>query len=781
MGRRITQWPRARRSRGKRRSHQRSRPSVVVLKLLLVATVALGAYLFYLDATILAKFEGKRWALPAHVYARPMELFPGISLTPQTLEEELRALGYRASSRLDGPGQFDRHGQTLEIVTRGFAFWDGYAPSNHIAAVFAGRRLRALKDYSTQQPLGTVRLEPLRIGGIYPTDGEDRVLVRLKDVPTLLIQALMHMEDRNFLHHPGISVRGIGRALWANLRAGKVVQGGSTLTQQLVKNYFLSSERSLWRKIQEAMMALLLEIHFSKEEILEAYINEIHLGQDGNRAIHGFGLASQFYFAQPLEELAPEQLTLLAALVRGPSYYNPRRHPERAKTRRNRVLETLTRQGVVAAQTAQAWQAEPLGITAHPPGGTARYPAFIDLVRRQLARDYRDEDLATEGLRIITTLDPRVQRAAERALIDNLTVLEQHRDLPTGSLEGAVVVTGAEDGEVLAVIGGRDVRFAGFNRALDAVRPVGSLIKPAVYLTALASGDYTLATPLEDTPLHLESKNGSVWTPENYDRQAHGRVPLYQALAQSYNLATARLGLSLGIRQVLRTLHELGIERTTSQYPSLLLGAVNLSAVEVAQMYQTLAATGFYTPLRAIRDVYTADGTPLARYPLQVRQVTTPEVAYLMTAGLQEVVRSGTARGLGRFLSPDVAPAGKTGTTDKLRDSWFAGYTGDYLAVVWLGRDDNQPTGLTGAQGALRVWGDMMRALNAEPLQPVRPPDIEYAWVDNKGHLSAPQCTDAVHLPFERGNAPQQSSRCAEQAADRANRGFFDWARRLFQ
>nr|MBS0021536.1 penicillin-binding protein 1B [Gammaproteobacteria bacterium] len=770
-----------RRSPPKPRITPKARYFGTLVKVGLALTVALSGYLIYLNALILSKFEGKRWALPAHVYARPLELYPGMRLEPRELEDELRALGYRFATHAAETGQYHRDGLSFEIRTRGFPYVDGTEPPRNLRVRFQPGRLSTLDDLKLDDFVGPVRLEPMQIGGIYPAHHEDRVLVQIDTVPTLLIQALIAMEDKEFYNHNGISLRGIARALWANVRAGGVVQGGSTLTQQLVKNYFLSSERSLWRKVREALMAVLLEVHYDKADLLEAYLNEVHLGQDGSRAIHGFGLASHFYFGQRLTELRAPELALLAALVRGPSYYNPRRHPERAQGRRNRVLDELAAQGVLSASAAQHWRQAPLGVTEHPPGAPSPYPAFMDLVRRQLQRDYREEDLTSEGLQIFTTLNPRAQRIAEDRLTQQLDALERDRGFPEGILEGAVVITSTEDGEVLAVVGGHDTRLAGFNRALDAVRPIGSLIKPAVYLTALASGQYTLATRLEDVPLRVGSKNGRVWEPQNYDNKSHGLVPLHVALAQSYNLATARLGMSVGVPDVIDTLHRLGVERTVPAYPAVLLGAIALAPLEVAQMYQTLAAGGFRTPLRAIRDVFTADGTPLKRYPLAVEQVVSPAAAFLITSALQEVVRSGTARGVTHYIPEELGPAGKTGTTDGLRDSWFAGFTGNYLAVAWIGRDDNRPAQLTGAQGALTVWGAVMQTLGADPLRPVQPPDIQYAWVDHQGRRANAECVGAVSLPFVHDTLPTEPAPCAAMRADKPRDTLIDRVRELFR
>jgi len=744
--------------RGKARRQRRNRNSWRWLGggvLLLLAIFA--GYVAWLDLQVRSQFEGKRWALPAQVYARALEVYPGQALVAEDFAAELQRLDYRRVSRPRQPGTFARLGRSFVVVTRDFNFWDGPEPSRILRVEFGRSELRDIRDAGNGEPLDLLRLDPPLIGRIYPAHREDRVLVRLDQVPPLLVNGLLTVEDRDFYQHHGISPRAIARALWANLRAGHTVQGGSTLTQQLVKNFFLSSERTLARKLHEAIMALLLEWHYAKDEILDAYLNEIYLGQDGRRAIHGFGLASRFYFGRPLAQLRPEQVALLVALVKGPSYYDPRRFPERARARRNLVLKLLMEQGVLEPSQAAAAAARPLGVTPRAASGVTERPAYMDLVRRQLRRDYSDEDLRSEGLRIFTSLDPVVQQAAETALSGQLA------RLPGEELQGASITVDVDSGEVLAVVGGRDPRFAGFNRALDAQRPIGSLVKPAVYLTALASGDYTLASLLDDGPLRLDLGGGELWQPQNFDHRSHGQVPLFEALAQSYNLASARLGLALGLPAVLDTLHALGIRRELPAYPAQLLGAASLSPLEVAQMYHTLAAGGFRTPLRAIRAVLTPQGEPLQRYPLEVVQAVPAVPLFLLDAALIHTLREGTGKTAYRSLPETLTVAGKTGTTDDLRDSWFAGFSGDRLAVVWLGRDDNQPAGLTGARGALRVWADTLRRIETRPLEPLPPLGIAWAWIDpHSGLRLRERCPRAVRLPFVEGTAPQDWARCDE-------------------
>ena len=742
---------------------------------LLVAAV----YALYLDVTVRARFEGKRWAIPAKVYARPLELYPGLKLTAAEMDAELALLGYRQTPSPEEPGSYHWRNQTLDLVVRPFVFADSSQAALSVSVRFADGRVRALINRAGSEPVQLLRLDPALIGGIYPGENEDRVLVKLDEVSEHVVNALIAVEDRRFYSHHGIDLRGIARAIVTTAR-GDGVQGGSTLTQQLVKNFYLSAERTLRRKLTEMVMALLLEIHYDKREILETYLNEVYLGQDRNRAIHGFGLGSQYFFATPVSHLGPSEAALLVGMLKGPSYYNPRSKPERALKRRNLVLTQMAEEGYISAEQLRSAQAEALGVIDRPPRGTSPYPAFLDLVHRQLRHDYRDEDLRSEGLQIFTTLDPRVQRSAESALEKRLAQLEKQRVRPPKNLQGALLVTSTQNAEVQALAGGREPRFEGFNRALDARRPIGSLIKPIVYLTALQQPQkYTLVTRLDDSPLVLQQPGSDDWAPENYDKEFHGEVPLRMALANSYNVATARLGLELGISPVMANLKRLGMERDLPEYPSSMLGANTLSPLEVTQIYQTLASGGFFTPLRAIREILTAEGEPLQRYPLNVEQVVEAAPTYLVTVAMQDVVREGTARGLNSYLPESLAIAGKTGTSDDFRDSWFAGISGDRLAVVWVGRDDNQSTSLTGASGAMTVWGEMMAGLDPEPLILPEPENLELVWIDPASGLRSDQgCRDAVELPFITGSAPIETAPCGPRSLGKSIKGWFE---RIFQ
>jgi len=748
----------------------------VRLALLVIILLTAGLAL-QLDFQVRHAFEGKRFSLPARLYARPLEIYSGRKVTLEYLANELRRLEYSEVAEVAESGQFSRKADSLRLITRPFRFWDGEQPERAVTVRFKKRAIGEIVDTASGNALELLRLDPQYIGGIYPAHNEDRVLVQLGQVPDHLVQALIAIEDRKFYTHHGIDPRGMARAAASTVR-GRGVQGGSTLTQQLVKNFFLTPERTLWRKYKEILMALLLELHYDKSQILETYLNEIYLGQDGSRAIHGVGLASSFYFGKRIEELSLPESALLVGMVKGPAYLNPRKHPDRARDRRNLVIAEMERLEMLSAADSAAARSAPLGVIDRPPMGTTPYPAFLDLVRRQLRQDYREDDLRSEGLRIFTTLDPEIQSAAEQVLSRRLAAIDSGRKA-TSPLEGAVIVSDPQNGEIQALVGGRHPRFEGFNRALDAARPVGSLLKPVIYLTALAEpGRYTLISPLDDSPLLWKEPGMTDWTPQNYDKTFHGQVRLRDALMHSYNVASARLGLELGVSRVLDNVRRLGIQRDLPPYASSLLGAVELSPLEVAQLYQTIAAGGFRVPLRAIREVTSTDGRPLDRYGIRIEPVFDAAAIYLATAALQDVVRSGTASGLGRYLESSVSAAGKTGTTDDLRDSWFAGFTGNRMAVVWLGRDDNTPAGLTGAAGALPVWGEIMQALEPEPLVPPMPENIELVWVDPESWLRADRsCPGAIELPFIKGSAPEENAPCARSPVKKLK----SWFRQLFE
>lgn len=728
-----------------------------------VSVIVVG---FALSWNATREFDQRGWDLPARIYAAPLELYPGRRISPQQLVVELQRLGYSIESATNRDGSFYRTGATIQVRTRPFVDARGAHDSNVYVLRFDANELSSIRD-----PAGAsiviAELDPLPIGSLYPSHGEDRIVLTPDEVPALLLDGIKAVEDRRFDRHIGVDLRGIMRAAWVNLRSGDIEQGASTLTQQLIRSYFLNQERTFSRKIREAFMALALELQKDKDEIALAYVNEVYLGQDGERAIHGFGLAAQFFFGRPLTELDVHEIALLIGQVRGPSYYDPRRFADRARARRDLVLRQMRDSALIDPQAyAAAVQRDP-GVISRRASGY--FAAFLDLVRRQLREEYAAADLESTGLSVFTTLDPSMQAAAERAAERELATLQPDRP----PLEAAVVVTTPHDAEVKALVGGQQ---PGFNRALDAQRPVGSLIKPAVYLTALESGRYSLVSSLEDAPIEVELDSGRIWAPANFKDEYHGQVTVARALAESLNSATVRLGLQVGVASVAATLERLGLPHRPAEFPSLLLGAVDLTPFEITSVYNTLANGGFNQPLRAVRGVLAEDGSLLQRYRISIKQVADPGDVYSLNSAMTEVMRSGTGKTAQRRLSGQLVTAGKTGTSDDLRDSWFAGYSGEHLVVAWIGNDANEPVGLTGATGAGRIWAGVIDGLTTRGFSQPQPAGIELNWIDlNTGLVTEASCPHAAMLAVRSADVPLTARDC-----DSTRTRFGSRLRRLF-
>ena len=728
-----------------------------IFKLTTVLLVLGVVALIYLDAQIRHRFEGHRWSLPAKVYARPLELFTGQQLAQGQLKFELTQLGYRWVKQAKAPGQVQKTNQGMIIYSRGFRFVGGDEQGHLVEVNLVGDKIVGLRQTSGAS-IAVLRLEPQLVGGIYPAHNEDRELIQLDDLPNGFIETLLAVEDRQYYSHYGVSPWGIMRAMWANIKAGAVVQGGSTLTQQLVKNFYLTDQQTLWRKLIEAPMALLLNIHYSKDEVLEVYLNEVFAGQSGKRAIHGFGLASRFYFGQPVSELKLHQVALLVGLVKGPSYYNPKRHPKRATKRRNLVLSVLAQQGLISETQKTNYQALPLDLTEA--NQVSRYPAYMDLVRRQLKQHYQASSLSSHGLRIFTSLDPWVQQQADKAMLEQVGKLKQRYSNIEG-LQGAAVVSHRDSGELLALVGDYNGGYAGHNWALDESRQVGSLLKPIVHLSALETGRYSPNSIIDDAPISLSQPDGSLWQPQNYDLKSHGKVPMYETLVKSYNQANVRLGLDVGVDKVLQQLQRMGVQQTIPAYPSVLLGAVEMSPLQVNQVYQTIASNGFYSPLSIVRQVTEANGRLLSNFPFAVRQVASNESIYMLQHEMRLVASQGTAKGVYRYLLKQQKVAAKTGTTNDQKDSWFAGFSGLHVATVWLGREDAKPTPLTGAGGALNVWGQLMQNLAYAQDEDIKPQSVAHYYLNRvTGEAIPDKCPNGVWLPMLKTSAPSFNASC---------------------
>ena len=729
-------------------------------------------YTLYLNHQVSERFAALQWQIPTRVYARPLQLQPQLAMDARTLRTELDAAGYQEDEAGERAGSYHVEGSRFSIASRGYTDVDGEVPARRIEVSLAGGRVSGLRDPATRKAVKTARLDPARIATLYGQRQEERRLVRIEEVPELLVTGLQAVEDRDFAHHRGVDVSGMARAAWVNLLAGEKRQGASTLTQQLARSGLLGigKEQTWTRKFNEILYALILESRYDKRTILETYLNQVYLGQRGNQAIHGVASGAELWFGRDLDELTTEQVALLIGLVKGPSFYDPRRHPARALERRNIALSMLHATGLVDGAEYERARNAPLGVSKQPGVAAAnRFPAYIDLVRRQLANDYPESALQGAGLTVLTGMSPSAQAYAEGAVVRAVEALQTGKRPP---LEAGVVVTDTHAGDVLAVVGGRDVATHGFNRAVEARRPVGSLLKPYVYLLALAQPQrYSLATLVEDTPVTVQLARGKTWTPDNSDRTSHGSVRLVDALAHSYNQATVRIGMQVGperLAQLARVLA--GIEAQPN--PSLILGSTDQSPYAMAQLYQFLASGGQVQPLRAVRGVLDPEGRLLKRYDTAPAPAQEGDsiAANLVTVALQQAVSEGTGRrlladGLGR-----LSAAGKTGTSNDGRDSWFAGYTGDHLAVVWMGNDRNEQTGLYGATGAMRVWSGLFSRLPSSPLR-VAGKGMDWQWVQPQGNATTDaDCPGARRFPFVAGYAPPYSP-CAPAYAEPAGAG----------
>jgi penicillin-binding protein 1B len=751
--------------------HQTSRWSLK--KILFIVTgiglVLLSLHVWLLNQLIEQRFDGETWARPSRVYARPLELYSGLNIKPEQIIRELKLADYKAVSTIAKPGHFSAEGNRLSIYNRDFHFSDHHQNENIIQIRFKNHQIVEIKDKSEDEILDFYQLTPVIMGSYLPGNGEDRLVLEADDIPESLTNILLAVEDRRFFSHMGVSPLSILRALLANIQAGKTVQGGSTLTQQLAKNMFLTPERSLLRKINEALMALMLEARFSKQSILAAYLNEVFLLQQKNTSIHGFALASKLLFKQPLKYLSEEKLALLVGMVKGPSVYNPLIHPQRATERRNSVLKIMLAHQLITESEFRKLSNKALGVVKKLPPVNP-FPAYLDLVKKQLTNNYSSSDLAEKGLSIFTAFDPQKQNQLEAGLKSGLKRFKNE------TIQSAVIVADYLNGDLLALVGDRHTDFPGFNRAILAQRPIGSLIKPMLLYSFIEEG-LTLATKVKDRPIRVKQSDGEVWSPKNYDKKLHGSSTLYNAFIKSYNLPFVHLGLEGEVLKSLTTnLYKMNLLKQQVIYPSILLGATLMTPLEVSQMYQVIANSGYFAPLTTIRSVMDGNHQLLTRIPVHSEELFNRQSMIQVQRALIGVAEEGTAKYLNQRYTQKTF-AGKTGTTDDSRDSWFAGFSNRYLTVVWLGDDENQSINLTGSSGALRVWADIMGQFDADSLKLSADPELEWVYVNRMdGGVSGKSCKDSVLMPFMKGAKPNFNSNCNKNYLEKG----INWLQKLF-
>lgn len=704
-----------------------------VVKLMIVVVAFITFYAIYLDGKIRAKMDGKTWELPAEVYARIESISIDDNLTLEQVKTALLDNGYRQVSQIATPGDFKIEDDTLVMLRRAFAFPETPEAQRVLRLRFTQDKLSHIEDLVQGKLVESFRLDPKLIAMLHSDSDEERQALRLQQYPYFLIQALLLTEDKRFYQHDGISPMGIARALMANYQAGRTVQGASTLTQQLVKNIFLSSEKSLSRKVNEALMSLILDYRYDKNRILETYLNEIYLGQNGSYQVHGFALASQFYFGRPIQEITPSQMALLVGMVKGPSLYNPWRSPQAAMDRRNVVLKLLEENGAITSDEYQFLVKQPLGVKEK--GSIYRQqPAFMQVLSQDLKNELGENKVAQlSGAKIFTTLDRKQQRSAEQAVINGLEELEA-TDKRIKDLQSAIVVAEYKTGKVRAVVGDRLTQFAGFNRALQSRRQIGSLVKPSIYAIALSDPkNFRLNTPINNKPITIQVKGSAPWTPKNYDKRFSGSVMLMDALVRSLNIPTVNIGMKVGLKKVLAKQKEMGWDNVDiPTYPSMLLGAYSISPYDVTKSYQVLANSGLKTPLTTIESITAFDGSQIYQRDIEEvsEQVLPPEAAIQTLYAMQQVVERGTARSLQNEFA-HLKLAGKTGTTNNARDTWFVGVDGENVTTVWLGKDNNSDTYLTGSSGALYVYKAYLH--RASPTVFRLPKSANLQWVGING------------------------------------------------
>jgi penicillin-binding protein 1B len=716
------------------------------------------------DAIVSERFRSHRWEFPSKIYSDSLLIYPGLDLQAVGFFQRLHDLGYQQVDEVARKGDYSTSDGRLDVYLHDLADHATDGAGERLRLTLAGSTVTGIEDLSTDKELYSFELDPELISGLYQGVWEERRLVTLNEVPALLLRAIIDVEDQHFYEHRGIDVSGIVRALWVDLRRRQVVQGGSTLTQQLMKNFFLTDERSVKRKLTEALMALIVERRFSKQEILENYINEIYLGQRGAQGIYGVWEASRFYFAKEPQELSVAEIAMLAGLIKAPNRYSPFRDPDRAQRRRNYALTLMLKQNDITPEQFAAAVAEPLRVVPVI-NETKDAPYFVDYVRQELSQMYPSEVLTTEGLRIYTALDMHLQKLAEQSLQAGLAELERRyprlrADKPADQLQACLIAIQPQTGAIRAMMGGRDYRATQFNRCTQALRQPGSVFKPFTYLAAFEQTRQS-ATPIlpttriDDEPFDWAYDN-QVWSPANYKKRYLGMVTVRQALEYSLNAATARLAQRVGLAPIIDVAQRMGIRSPLPPYPSVVLGAAEVTPFEVAEAFSALANSGLRAVPLSIKRVLDRNARAIERNPVQVEQAVSADTAYLVTHLMEGVLDRGTGRSA-RARGFSLPAAGKTGTTNDYRDAWFAGFTPSLLTVVWVGFDHKRALNLAGAEAALPIWTDFMKQATAsQPPNPfVPPPGVVLVRIDPaSGLLATPECPTVIEEAFYKEDEP---------------------------
>jgi penicillin-binding protein 1B len=728
-------------------------------------------YYFALEHQVIARFSGRRWNIPSRIYSDSTLIYPGQNLDAIGFFQRLARLNYHRvpPGHVSARGEFsyDQSRGRLVLFLHRFAYpYRDFAGDLIAMQVSPNGTIQSLRDEASGRPIFSAQLEPELISGIFQGSWEQRRLVRLSQIPPAFIDAILAAEDHRFYEHHGIDLVRILKAAWIDFSSGRVRQGGSTLTQQLIKNFLLNSNRTFDRKAKEAIMAYIAERLYTKDQILEAYINDIYLGQRGQEGIYGVWEASEFYFSKDPSDLTIGEMATIAGMISSPNRLNPLRHPQLARARRDEVLGLMLQDGYISKAAYDAAVSEPLHAReVYTESNEAPY--FVDYVKSELAERYPPQVLTGEGLRIFTTLDVHMQRLADKAVDENLDELEAkyprlRRKEARDRLESALITLEPQTGKIRAMVGGRSYRQSQFNRVVQAKRQPGSVFKPVTYLAALdetLSGGPQRFLPtsfLDDEPFTWTYGDMS-WSPRNYKDRYFGRVTMEFALEESLNCATSRLANAIGLDRVIAMAARLGFGNLPP-YPSIVLGGIEVSPMQIARAYAIMANEGMEVQPYAVTAVVDQDNRVIQGHEIEARQVLSPQLAYMMDFMLEQVINHGTGIGARRMGFKNPA-AGKTGTTNDSKDAWFAGFTPNLLAVVWTGFDQKEELGLTGAEASLPAWTRFMKAASAS--RPVLdfqvPPGIVVEKVDPlTGYKAGPYCPNVVEGVFPVSMAPTQ-------------------------
>jgi penicillin-binding protein 1B len=751
---------------------------LAILGILILIFVSVFAFFYAKYARMIdARLRGDVILRTTGIYAAPRTIRVSQGMTLASLKSYLDGIGYVESSKdADATrGRYLIKGNIIDIRTSGASVINGSRQFPNLGIVFGpgGKGITKITDSDTKRNLDSSVLEPELVTAISnEKQRQKQKLVSFKDLPKDYVNAVVAIEDRQFFEHSGINFRGIMRAVWRDASEGQLQEGGSSITQQLVKNFFLTPERTWKRKAQEMMIAVVLETKLNKEGILQLYSNEVYMGQSGSYSINGVGEAASAYFNKDVVNLTLPECAFLAGIIRGPSLYSPYRDPERAKSRRNQVLDSMVEAGFLPRDKAEQAKATELKIQAKHSALNSDAPYFVDYLQQQLVNELPTRDLARQSYRVYTTIDMDLQRAADKAVNDTLTSLDQvfakrkKNPVPPGTLQAALVALNAKTGEIMAMVGGRDYGQSQLNRAVDANRQPGSVFKPIVYATALnsaydddAEDKITPASLFMDAPETFLYGRGQTYSPENFGKTYSNRdIALREGLVHSLNVVTVRIAEKVGYPKIARLAEKLGMPRPLP-FPALALGTAEATPLQVASAYTAFANGGVLSESRPIKRVTNSDGVGLTEAKSQNKQVLKPEVSWLMTNIMQDVLNRGTAS-RARAMGFTGTAAGKTGTS---RDGWFAGYTPNVVCVVWVGFDDNSELGLEGSKSALPIWTSFMKAALA--LRPElfgdnfpSPPDgVVTEEIDpTTGLIATDQCPTRRTEYFIEGTQPQQ-------------------------